>query len=1232
METRPKWQHPKAVSQMGRPNRWYQQSWPAKMRKICILALGAFGITQMISQSWPMGIVVTVNLDKSQPEYDVHPDTDYPLRPADEPWDISTSYPYSRKLSTTVTEGTWLRIATHPTRPEIVFDMLGDLYCMDTEEAAGAETTTAHPILAGVPYDKEAEFSADGSQLVFISDAGFGVDNIWTLPYTTCRNMAERQANGDARGMAIQQTNSTFRFFSSPAFHPSHPKIVATKWFLSGRPNGAGEIWEFPLLPERVENLPERGGRRVVERKLPASWPASRYFESQLGSEQARYAPSGDAIIYSRHVQDDDTGKFSYNKDVHAGINAVFQLNTTTGEVKELVAAAASAPNKPASPGGANMPRLSRDGKTLSFVRRKDDKEVLVLKDMQTGSVHYVWDGLSYDLSTIPAFMGAYPNYGWTANDTAIVVWAEGQVWRVPIAVNHLGARVAAGHPQKLAFKAKIDLDLGPTRYSERDIRRQALSSTVETRSFRGLRSNTAGDKIVVEAAGDNYIAEISSPSLRPVTRPAASTSCYAPSFVPGTPYILQACWSDTNFTSFHLSDPDEGSCIKIHGLPRGRYISPVSNGKQIAFVRTGKDYMFGDVDETFGEGVWIGDISLPGHAASRGTKEALLTNLRQVPGLGVASDTKLDMGVIGSEQVILVQSAGSVSRYSLQTGKLEASFKSSTAVEMTISTIESPAVAFRDFQHVWMSSAAHISNRLEIWTKPGDPRTPRGLTRLSQIGGHDATFSGDGSKVFWLLGPTLYHVDVAEALQACHGASLSSRDLGNCSLPFVQSRLLNVSHTTGLCHQIEASGGRPFAITNATLVSMSGSKPAIVQNAVVIVDRGQIIAAQAASEVEIPKHAQVLDAQGGAVLPGYVDVHGHWGGFLSPYPLQSWEMETFLGYGVTTIHNPASRNVFGHVERLLIDKGRMYGPRVFHTGDVLYGSTQPSVYTEINSRADARDALLRIKVEGGEASFTVKNYQLVPRSSRQRLLLEAEKLDMLVVPEGGWSFDWGLTYFIDGYTSHEHPLPIPQLYDDVLSLIAESGSSYTPLAVMNYGGIFGQHWIHQTAQIPRDAKLRSYVRHDILESLTEVKQAPESSYLMFNTTRSTAKLARRGVRTNIGAHGEQPIGFLYHGEMRMMAQGGQEPYEILRHATIGGATSLGLQSAIGSLEEGKLADLVIYPPGVDTVEKVFNSSMHMKYVMRGGTLYGVENGLTELWPRTNRTQARARLNAEDDE
>ena len=59
--------------------------------------------------------------------------------------------------------------------------------------------------------------------------------------------------------------------------------------------------------------------------------------------------------------------------DVHSGIYAIFQTNLTSKRTTTLVSS---------SPGGASRPELSRDGRTLAFVRRVRDKEALVLKSV----------------------------------------------------------------------------------------------------------------------------------------------------------------------------------------------------------------------------------------------------------------------------------------------------------------------------------------------------------------------------------------------------------------------------------------------------------------------------------------------------------------------------------------------------------------------------------------------------------------------------------------------------------------------------------------------------------------------------------------------------------------------------------------------------------------------------------------------------------------------------------
>jgi hypothetical protein len=92
----------------------------------------------------------------------------FPLRES-EPWDISTDYPYPRVLEYDVTEGTWLRLDVHPNTGDIVFDMVGDLYCLPASDVGaalkGGERVRARPVLLGVPHDVDAHFSPDGEQL-----------------------------------------------------------------------------------------------------------------------------------------------------------------------------------------------------------------------------------------------------------------------------------------------------------------------------------------------------------------------------------------------------------------------------------------------------------------------------------------------------------------------------------------------------------------------------------------------------------------------------------------------------------------------------------------------------------------------------------------------------------------------------------------------------------------------------------------------------------------------------------------------------------------------------------------------------------------------------------------------------------------------------------------------------------------------------------------------------------
>jgi len=212
--------------------------------------------------------------------------------------------------------------------------------------------------------------------------------------------------------------------------------------------------------------------------------------------------------------------------------------------------------------------------------------------------------------------------------------------------------------------------------------------------------------------------------------------------------------------------------------------------------------------------------------------------------------------------------------------------------------------------------------------------------------------------------------------------------------------------------------------------------------------------------------------------------------------------------------------------------------------------------------------------------------------------------------------------------TTVEHSLPLPVLYDDVQTLFALSGTGSTPTHIVNYGGTWGEQLVWATDNVPNDEKLRRFLPHDLLEDLTESTARPRLSYQLFNTSKTTAEMMKKGLKAHIGAHGEPPVGLNYHAEIHFAQQGGLTNYETLRAATSDAAETLGLQTSIGSLTPGLLADFVVYPPGVDLLEDDIRATRNIRYVARSGRLFKAET-LEEVWPVKGRIHSLPPLNAD---
>jgi imidazolonepropionase-like amidohydrolase len=355
---------------------------------------------------------------------------------------------------------------------------------------------------------------------------------------------------------------------------------------------------------------------------------------------------------------------------------------------------------------------------------------------------------------------------------------------------------------------------------------------------------------------------------------------------------------------------------------------------------------------------------------------------------------------------------------------------------------------------------------------------------------------------------------------------------------------------------------------------------------------------------VRVPREAQVIDCSGKTIMPGIIDVHGHLGNFrFGISPQQQWEYFANLAYGVTTAHDPSSNSEMIFSQAEMIRAGHMVGPRLFSTGNILYGA-DGDFKAIINSVEDARSAIRRTAAYG---AFSVKSYNQPRREQRQQVLQAARELGVVVVPEGGSFFFHNLSMVADGHTGIEHNLPVAPLYDDVVRFWAQTRTHNTPTLIVNYGGLNGEYYWYQHTNVWEKTRLLRFTPRAIIDSRSRHRtMAPEEEYRNGHilTSQSCKKLQDAGVNINLGAHG-QLQGLGAHWELWMLQQGGMTNLQALRSATLNGAAYLGMDKEIGSIEAGKLADLLVLDK--NPLQDIRNTES-IRYTMVNGRLYDAEN------------------------